>query len=311
MRESSPPWAGLGIALPSIDAFGHGSPVVEVARAAERAELNHVWVPDHLVFHRPILEATITLALIAGATERIRLGSAILNPTLRDVTWLAKQLATLGTLAPDRLLLGVGLGGEYEPEFRAARVNSRQRGKLLDEGLELLPRLMAGEEVRHSGLYEVDCPALAPVPATRPPVLIGGRGDAALRRAARFGDAWLPMWLDPEDIAASRERLVELATEHGRPTPGVALVAFVNVCDDPVAGKADATALIERQYGMPFERVERWTLVGTVEQIAERLAAYRDVGVQGFCLSPASPRPLEQVELLGTLSDVLLGAPSA
>jgi alkanesulfonate monooxygenase SsuD/methylene tetrahydromethanopterin reductase-like flavin-dependent oxidoreductase (luciferase family) len=119
------------------------------------------------------------------------------------------------------------------------------------------------------------------------------------------------MWLDPEDIAASRERLVELATEHGRPTPGVALVAFVNACDDPVAGKADSAALIERQYGMPFERVERWTLVGKVEQIAERLAAYRDVGVQGFCLSPASPRPLEQVELLGTLSDVLLGAPSA
>jgi alkanesulfonate monooxygenase SsuD/methylene tetrahydromethanopterin reductase-like flavin-dependent oxidoreductase (luciferase family) len=307
MREQSPAWAGLGIALPSIDAFGQGSPVIEVAQAAECAGLDHVWVPDHLVFHRPILEATIAMAVVAGATEHIRLGSAILNPTLRDVTWLAKQLATLATLAPDRVLLGVGLGGEYEPEFRAAGVDPRRRGKRLDEALELLPRLMAGEPVEHSGLHEVDCPGFAPVPAAQPSVLIGGRGEAALRRAARFGDAWLPMWLDPEGIATSRERLAELAAEQDRPAPGVALVAFVNACADPVAGKAEAADLIKRQYGMPFERVERWTLVGPVEEIAERLAAYRDAGVEGFCLSPASPRPLEQVELIGALGVELLG----
>jgi alkanesulfonate monooxygenase SsuD/methylene tetrahydromethanopterin reductase-like flavin-dependent oxidoreductase (luciferase family) len=311
MLEQSPPWAGLGIALPSIDAFGQGSPVVDVARAAEQAGLDHVWVPDHLVFHRPILEATVALAVVAGATERIRLGSAILNPTLRDVTWLAKQLATLATLAPDRVLLGVGLGGEYEPEFRAAGVDPRQRGKLLDEALELIPRLMAGEPVDHNRLYKVDCPGFAPVPATKPPVLIGGRADAALRRAARFGDAWLPMWMDPEEIATSRGRLAQLASEHGRAVPGVALVAFVNVCADLVAGKAEAAELIKRQYAMPFERVERWTLVGPVEAIAERLAAYRDAGVEGFCLSPASPSPLKQVELVGALGTSLPGALSA
>src|SRR5439155_252033 len=137
------------LALPAIDAFGHGTPVIEVAQAAERAGLDHAWVPDHLVFHRPVLEATTALAVVAGATDRIRLGSAILNPTLRPVTWLAKHLATLEALAPGRLLLGVGLGGEYEPEFRAAGVDPRTRARRLDEALELLPRLMAGEAVRH------------------------------------------------------------------------------------------------------------------------------------------------------------------
>jgi alkanesulfonate monooxygenase SsuD/methylene tetrahydromethanopterin reductase-like flavin-dependent oxidoreductase (luciferase family) len=303
--EPSPPWAGLGLALPSIDAFGHGSPVVEVARAAERAGLDHVWVPDHLVFHRPILEATVALAVVAGATDHIRLGSAILNPTLRSVTWLAKQLATLATLAPDRLLLGVGLGGEYEPEFRAAGVDPCERGKRLDEALGLLPRLMGGEPVEHRGLYEVDCPGFAPVPAARPPVLIGGRGEAALHRAAQYGDAWLPMWLDPEQIASSRDRLTGLAAEHGRPAPGAALVAFVNVCADRTAGRAEAAELIERQYGMPFERVERWALVGPVEEIAERLVMYREAGVDGFCISPASPRPLEQVERLAAVREAL------
>jgi alkanesulfonate monooxygenase SsuD/methylene tetrahydromethanopterin reductase-like flavin-dependent oxidoreductase (luciferase family) len=305
MLEPSPPWSGLGIALPSIDAFGHGSPVVEVARAAERAGLDHVWVPDHLVFHRPILEATVALAVVAGATERIRLGSAILNPTLRSVTWLAKQLSTLATLAPDRLLLGVGLGGEYEPEFRAAGVDPGQRGKRLDEALRLVPRLMGGEAVEHRGLYEVNCSGFAPVPVANPPLLIGGRGEAALRRAAQYGDAWLPMWLDPEQIASSRERLIGLAAEHERPAPGAALVAFVNVCADRTAGKAEAAELIERQYRMPFERVERWTLVGPVEEIAERLATYGEAGVDGFCISSATPRPLEQVERLAAVREAL------
>jgi alkanesulfonate monooxygenase SsuD/methylene tetrahydromethanopterin reductase-like flavin-dependent oxidoreductase (luciferase family) len=85
----------------------------------------------------------------------------------------------------------------------------------------------------------------------------------------------------------------------------VALVAFVNVCADRTAGKAEAAELIERQYGMPFERVERWALVGPVEEIAERLGTYREAGVEGFCISPASPRPLEQVERLAAVREAL------
>jgi alkanesulfonate monooxygenase SsuD/methylene tetrahydromethanopterin reductase-like flavin-dependent oxidoreductase (luciferase family) len=110
------------------------------------------------------------------------------------------------------------------------------------------------------------------------------------------------MWLDPAQISDSRARLGELAKEHGRPAPGVALVAFINICKDRAAGKSEAAELIRRQYGMPFERVARWALVGPVEEISERLAAYREAGVDGFCLSPASPRPLEQVERIAALS---------
>jgi alkanesulfonate monooxygenase SsuD/methylene tetrahydromethanopterin reductase-like flavin-dependent oxidoreductase (luciferase family) len=279
--------------------------VVEVARAAEDAGLDHVWVPDHLVFHRPILEATTALACVAGATERVRLGTAILNPALRPVVWLAKQLTTLATLAPARLLLGVGLGGEYEPEFRAAGVDRALRGRRLDEALELLPKLAAGQPVAHRGALQVDCDGLDPALDAFPPVLVGGRGDASIRRAARFGDAWFPMWLDPGEIASACERLAELAAEHGRPAPGVALVAFVNVCDERASGEAEAAELIRRQYGMPYERVRRWAQVGSAEEIAERLAAYLEAGVQGFCLSPAHPDPLGQVQGLAEIRALL------
>lgn len=297
--------AGVGVALPTIDAFGDGAPALEAARLGEAAGLDHLWVADHLVFHRPIHEATITLAAVAGATERARLGFAILNPTLRPVTLLAKQLTTLASLAPERLLLGVGLGGEYEPEFRAAGVDPRERGRRLDEALELLPRLMAGEAVEHHGLYEVDCAGLAPSVAP-PPILVGGRSEAALRRAARFGDAWFPMWVDPERVAAGRERLAELAAAAGRPAPGTVLVAFVNVDDDLAAGREGAAGLVERQYGMPYDRVERWTLLGDVEGVAERLSTYVDAGVEGFCLVPAHPRPLDQIERLAEVRAAII-----
>lgn len=299
------PWSGVGLALPCVDAFGRGTPVVEVARAAEDAGLDHLWVPDHLVFHRPILEATTALACVAGATHRVRLGTAVLNPTLRPVVWLAKQLTTLARLAPGRLLLGVGLGGEYEPEFRAAGVDRSLRGRRLDEALELLPKLAAGQPVAHSGAFEVDCDGLAPGLDAFPPVLVGGRGDASIRRAACFGDAWFPMWLGPDEIASASERLGELAAERGRPAPGVALVAFVNVCDDRASGEAEAAELIRRQYGMPYERVRHWALVAPAQEIAERLAAYLAAGVQGFCLSAAHPDPLGQVQGLAEVRALL------
>jgi alkanesulfonate monooxygenase SsuD/methylene tetrahydromethanopterin reductase-like flavin-dependent oxidoreductase (luciferase family) len=298
-------WSGVGVALPCIDAYGVGTPVLDVACAAEAAGLAHVWVPDHLLFHRPVLEPLITLAGVAGATERVRIGTAILNPVLRSTTWLAKQLMTLASLAPDRLLLGLGLGGEHSPEFEAAGIDPRERGRRLDEALELLPMLLAGAAVERDGLQRVSVPGLAPACATTPPILIGGRSEAALRRVARFGDVWLPMWMDPERVADAKAQLAAQAALLGRPAPGVVLVAFVNVCDDPQEGLDHARELTERQYKMPFERVERWTAVGPAEEVAGWLSAYRDAGVEGFSLAIASPEPASQVEGLAEVQAYL------
>lgn len=301
-------WSGIGVAVPSVDAYGIGHPVLEVARAAEEHGLDSVWVPDHLVFHRPIVEALTTLAVIAGATSRVKLGTAILNPALRPLIWTAKQLGTLETLAPGRLLLGVGMGGEYEPEWTAAGVNRKQRARRLDEALELLPRLLAGEAVRHpEGLHAVDTTPMLPAAAT-PPVLIGGRAEPALRRTARAGDAWLPMWLDPEQVRTGLEQLAGYAAELERPAPGAALVAFVHVDDDEDRAHAAAAELVQKQYGMPYEKVRRWTLAGPEDLVVERLQAYVDAGVEGFSLAIAGPDQLTQVRRIAAVRARLFGA---
>lgn len=300
-----PPWAGIGVAVPSVDAYGIGHPVLEVARAADDHGLDHVWVPDHLVFHRPVLDAVTTLAMIAGATSRVRIGTAILNPALRPLIWTAKQLSTLETLAPGRLLLGVGMGGEYEPEWTAAGVSRKQRARRMDEALELLPRLFAGEAVTHEGLHGIDTPPMLPAPGHMPPVLIGGRAEPALRRTARAGDAWFPMWLDPEQVASGLEQLAGYAAEVGRPAPGAALVAFINVNDDEERGHQEAAELVKKQYGMPYEKVRKWTIVGSEAQVAERLDEYRRAGVQGFSFAVAGPDQLTQVERIAGVRERL------
>lgn len=310
MTATTSPWSGLGVALPCVDAYGTKPPVLQMARELDATGLDHIWVPDHLIFHRPILESLTTLAAVAGATTRARLGTAILNPVLRDVTQLAKQLASLAVVADERLLLGLGLGGEIEAEFVAAGVPKSERGKRLDEVLELLPRLMAGEAVEHDGLQQVRCPGLAPTPDAMPPLLIGGRSPAAFARAARVGDAWLPMWMDPAQIAENKAQLAAMAQELGRPAPGVALVGFVNVTDDVDQGHEQAGELIKRQYAMPYEKVRRWTLVGDEEEVARRVQEYRDAGVDGFSLAVAHPDQLGQVERVAAVRELVAPTPA-
>ena len=124
------------------------------------------------------------------------MGFSVLLLGLRPPAWAAKQLATLQVLSGGRLRLGVGVGGEFPGEFTAAGVPRAQRGARLDAALRVLPELLAGRPVRHDDpALSLDSPALEPA-VPMPPLYVGGRGEPALRRAARSAEHWMPMWLD-------------------------------------------------------------------------------------------------------------------
>ncbi len=305
---TGPPWAGVGLVLPSVDATGGGTPVRAAALAAEAAGLDHVWVPDHLVHRRPVLESALTLAHVAGATDRIALGFGTLTPALRPLTWIAKQLATLAVLAPGRLLLGVGDGSGHEPDFRAGRVDVAKSGALLDEVLELLPELLSGALVDHAGLQIVECDGIAPVPDAMPPVLVGGRSEEALARVARFADAHFCAWMDPEEVAVAVSTVGALAAQAGRPSPGAVLLAHVNIAEDPGRARDEAATYMERRFGVPFERVASSTITGRAEDVAARLVTYADAGIEGVCLAPAHPEPLEQIDAVARVRELLVDA---
>lgn len=294
--------------LPNFNPFGLDPwPYLDVVRAVEAADFDAGWVGDHLTFHPPVLEATNALAAAAAVTSRLHLGFAVLLAAMRQPVWLAKAITTIDQFAPGRLVLGVGAGGEHPPEWEAAGVDVAERGHRLDELLTVLPDLLAGRAVDHHGVLTVTTPPLDPPISIQPPLVVGGRSDAALQRAVRFADGWLGVWVSTDGFRRSAQRLKALADDQGRPSPEPMLLAFAAIGTDTKSCRDDAARLFRAQYDLDYSAVERWTLTGPVEAVAERLADYRQAGARSIALIPCRPDLLGQVEQLAEVRRTLDG----
>jgi alkanesulfonate monooxygenase SsuD/methylene tetrahydromethanopterin reductase-like flavin-dependent oxidoreductase (luciferase family) len=306
----------VGVLLPTFDPTDSARtpPVVRGARLIEDLGFDGAWAGDHLACPAPVLDAVSCLAAAAAVTERIDIGFSVMLLGLRPPAWTAKQLQTLDALAPGgRLRLGVGVGGEFPEEFAAAGVPMARRGRRVDETLQVLPDLLGGRPVSSSASVidvQVAGPhsperGLMPAIAAMPPVYIAGRGEPALRRAARYGDFWMPMWLSPESVAKRLDRLGELAEAAGRPRPRVAMLILVHTDPSADTARREADGHLRAQYAMGLERVEHWTGLGSTGQITEQLAAFAAVGVEEFVLMPLGSDPLTQIERLAEVKTQL------
>ena len=303
-----------GVLLPTFDALrtGDSLPVVAAARLIEELGFDAAWTGDHLACPAPVLDAPACLAAAAAVTERITLGFSVMLLGLRQPAWAAKQLITIDALSGGRLVLGVGVGGDFPAEFAAAGVPITQRGRRLDETLAVIGDLLTGRPVQfESAAVDLDVQGLEPAMSAPPPIYIGGRGEAALARAARSGDMWLPMWLTPERVVERSARLAELAEEQGRPCPGTALLVGVRVDDDRGRAREQAAAHVRGQYGMDLETIERWTLLDSIDGVVERLDAYTEAGVTEFAFMVLGAEPLLQYELLAEVRARLAPAAAA
>jgi alkanesulfonate monooxygenase SsuD/methylene tetrahydromethanopterin reductase-like flavin-dependent oxidoreductase (luciferase family) len=200
----------LGAILPNEAADADPREIARLAQRAEELGYDAVWLPDHLLPPKPfgdvyggVHEALVLLANIAARTERITLGTSVLILPLREPVLLAKQLATLERLAPGRVILGAGVGWDRD-EFASLGVSFTVRGRRTDEILDLVERMHASGEGPGGGV-------LAPRPTARIPLLVGGKSDAALRRAARIGDLWQAYNVTPDEFRALHARLREFA----------------------------------------------------------------------------------------------------
>ena len=221
------------IAIPN--ARGDAATMIEVAREAERLGFRGAWVIDHLLPPRdaqaytPILEALTSLAYLAAATTRIRLGTSVLVLPLREPVLVAKQAATIDVLSGGRLVLGVA-AGHLEPEFANLHADFASRGERTDEAIRLLRHLWSGSPAPFRGEhYDYRDGVFAPLPLqARLPLMVGGFSAAALRRAATYGDIWQSDTLGPDRY---RERLAELRALPGG--SGLEVGARGQMPDDP------------------------------------------------------------------------------
>jgi alkanesulfonate monooxygenase SsuD/methylene tetrahydromethanopterin reductase-like flavin-dependent oxidoreductase (luciferase family) len=271
----------------------------ETARAflaqAVQEGIDHVCCGDHVSFFGGLgfdgLVQATTLAMLHPALP-VYIG--VYQLPLRHPVPVARQLADLGQLAPGRLIFGTGIGGEDRHEVAICGVDPATRGLRMDECLAIVRQLLSGKPVTYHGtFFDLDEAVIAPAPATPIPIIIGGRSDAAIRRAGRLGDGWLGVWNSPRRFAAAVQIAAEEAARVDRPDPPGrhAMQVWCGLADSRPAARASLAPAMEAFYQLPFERFERYCPYGTAEDVAEFLAPYAAAGCAEFNLIPQSPEP--------------------
>jgi probable F420-dependent oxidoreductase len=203
----------LGICLPHYGRPIEPSRLIQVAARAEEVGLDSLWVTDHVVVPRDIsliyrddmLDPLAMLPWLAGVTERIALGTSVIVLPYRSPLPVAKLLASVDVLSGGRLIVGVAVGW-LEREFEALGVPFRERGRRTDEAIELFRSVWTQEypEIKTASHHLTGLKASPlPLQKPRPPILVGGSSEAALRRAARLGDGWHASSVPPSVFRAS------------------------------------------------------------------------------------------------------------
>jgi alkanesulfonate monooxygenase SsuD/methylene tetrahydromethanopterin reductase-like flavin-dependent oxidoreductase (luciferase family) len=270
----------VGIGLPNAVRGVARRGTVEWARRAEAAGFSSLGTIDRIVF--PSYESLISLAAAAAVTERIKLVTDILIAPLRANTALfAKQTATLNHLSEGRLELGLAVGGR-EDDFEIAGVDYSKRGRIFDRQLEELASLWGSDRV---------------APASRPGLLIGGRSDAALRRAARHGDGWTFGGGTPEDFATNRAKVRDAWAAAGRDDEPRTMALFYFALGE--RAEEDARNDLLDYYGFLGDVAEQLVAATPKDAAAvkDRLSAFEDAGADEVICFPTSIDP-DQVDLL-------------
>jgi alkanesulfonate monooxygenase SsuD/methylene tetrahydromethanopterin reductase-like flavin-dependent oxidoreductase (luciferase family) len=275
----------VGIGLPNAVRGVDRRGTVEWARRAEAAGFASLGTIDRIVF--PNYESLVSLAAAAAVTERIRLVTDILIAPLRLNTALfAKQAATIDSLSEGRLVLGLAVGGR-EDDFEVAGADFRSRGRTFDRQLEELGAHWRGET------------GVGPPPARdgRPSLLIGGRSDAAFRRAAQYADGWTLGGGSPEVFDESSAKLREAWAAAGRDDEPRTMALFYFALGDRAEEEAREDLL--DYYGYVGDAAEQIVAGAAKDESAvkARLSAFEEAGVDEVICFPTSIDP-EQVDLL-------------
>jgi probable F420-dependent oxidoreductase len=273
----------LGFGLPVAGGWATPENMVAVAREAESLGYHSLWTVQRILYpsaprneyagspggpwpayFESVADSLVALGYVAAATSRIRLGTAVVNPTYYSPVLLAKQLATLDVVSGGRLTVGAGLGWS-EDEYAATGVPFRRRGRRLDECLRCLKLVWTEELVEFTGeFYGIPASRIDPKPVQlpHPPLLVGGYSAAALRRAVSLADGYIGGNIPLAEFAPIIERLRAAAREAGRDPDSMPIVArgAVNLRDQPTGP-------------------ERRPLFGSLDELRDDVERYREIGL--------------------------------
>jgi probable F420-dependent oxidoreductase len=224
-----------------------------------------------------VFESLTTLAMVAMLTQRVKLGASVLVLPMRNPILAAKQIATIDVASGGRMIVGLGVGWN-EKEYQNLNADFHNRGKRLDEDIQLLRALWSNENVTFHGKFtQLDHAMSSPLPQQdgHPqrgprglPIWIGGNGESAWRRAARYGDGWHATGPSPEEMAAGVKRIREL-----NPNKQLVISARLSIDINPNTSPT-----------YQYRGHTRHRLTGSPAAIRARLSEYRQAGVEMVAL---------------------------
>jgi len=285
--------------------------LIEYGVRVEQLGYESVWAWDHILLgvdpNFPIHEALVLLTAIAARTTTIKIGTGILVLPMRNPVILAKELATIDHVSNGRLIVGAAVGW-YKREFDSMGVDFHQRGRIMEQSLEIIHRLWTEDRVDGDyPPYQLRGAVLFPKPVQkpRPPILIGGYVDAVLKRAATRGDGWLTYYYTAESFARVWAKVGDYASAAGRDPASLISTNQLPIC---IGARASVEAPMkhwlqtEWDYASWSESTMQSAIIGPVEACLEQLEAHIATGVDRIIFVPYRYER-EQVEAIA--SDII------
>lgn len=278
-------------------------------RRASQAGIDHIFIADHISFHTGMgMDGLINAATLTALAPDLSVLIGVYLLALRHPVPVARQLSSLSLSAPGRIVLGVGVGGEDRHEMEICGVDPARRGVHTTHALRALKGLMQGEPYSYRcDFFEFEEALIKPAPQPAIPILIGGRADAALRRAALHGDGWLGIWSTQERFAKVLAQIDETAAAHDRSVSEWqhGLQLWVGTGRNKAEARQHVAAGMEEFYQVPFEKFERYSPYGSALEIAEYLSPYVELGARTLNIAPRGPSEELCIDTVAEVSALL------
>ena len=311
----------FGVRLPVAGPLSSRGAIARAATSAESLGFDALWVHDHIMWNRDqdtkhisvgsyeaveealkspdyapnFYESLTTLSYVAGKTERIRMGTAVLCPPFRNPIVTAKQVATLDCLSDGRLILGIGVGAPkltHNEDFEMLGVPRGDKYRRTAEYLRVMQTIWRDPLPSYQGRYVSFEPVEInpkPVQKPSPPIWVAGKGPKGMDLAAEFGTGWLPGGLAPAEYPARIEELKGLAAAKGRGDVDYTIAMEVRACLARTTEEARRQAFKTEHAGLgaftaynTMDDVYKSDLVGSPADVGERVRQYVEGGVRHF-----------------------------
>lgn len=291
--------ANIGLAFVNPAPLTKPENIVKFASKCEAMGLQAMWTIDRIAYDN--LEPLTILAAAAGATTKIRLGTSVLLPGLRQPALLAKIIATLDFISNGRVTIGVGFGSR-ESDFSAVDIPYEGRGSRAVECVHVMKRLWTEENVTHKGrFFNLQNLTLGPRPIQKQiPIFTGGSAEIALKRAGTWADGFICGSSAIPDFPATWDKVARYAVAAGRNPNDIekAGLTFMAIHDETARAVKTVEDYVMRYYGRLRNDVAGTSLVGSPAAIAERIDAFLGRGLDTLIIGVADPAPT-QLDLFG------------